>query len=442
VLVHGDPRLGAVLRALRMEQGLTRDVVAGRVPCAPSLVSQVESGARALMPWLAGRLDEVYRTGTTVSALTGPDPYHSAHGCATLEEDDRIVLVRLPKGGVMVPVPRRALLTALGVGSTIGALGSVHEATAGVPADEELLADLTDSLCSLQAAGRILPPDRLIDPLIGQVGLLDTVRRKAPRPLGRDYLVLQAQYAEYLSWMVQESGDASGSVYWVDRARQWAEQAEWPAMIAYSHVRRSTIAGTCTGDGLLAVQHAQRVLRMGAPLMVQAQATKQMAYGYALAGRPNACYRVLDQMADTFDVVSAQAEEPDPLLGLRNIDVPALVAQYRGTCDVYLGAGERAIPLLGSSQAAHEAAAGSGSRHHAITGARLARAHAQAGDPDRACALALEALGTGGAVDSLSTRTELRRMLPPLDRWPARQDVAEVRNQITALGRPAVPSSG
>jgi hypothetical protein len=106
----------------------------------------------------------------------------------------------------------------------------------------------------------------------------------------------------------------------------------------------------------------------------------------------------------------------------------ALLAQLRATCDVHLGGGEKAIPLQESCRTLY----GPGSRH-GITGARLARAHAQAGDPDQACALALAALSTGDAVDSLSTRVELRRALAPLNRWPARQDVTEVRHQITAL---------
>jgi hypothetical protein len=115
---------------------------------------------------------------------------------------------------------------------------------------------------------------------------------------------------------------------------------------------------------------------------------------------------------------------------MRGFDVHSALAQFRGTCDVYLGGGGRAIPLLESSQVAH----GSGSRHHAVNGARMSRAYAQAGDPDQACTLAQQALDTGQALDSLATRVELRRALGPLRRWPERSDVAEVRHRITALG--------
>ncbi len=332
----------------------------------------------------------------------------------------------------MVPVSRRQLLAALGIGATATSLAGLHEAAAGVPADDQVLADLRASLSGLQTVGRLMPPHQLIDPLTGQVGLLHAIRRRAPRALRRDYLVLQAQHADYLSWMAQEAGDPTGSVYWIDRAHQWADQAGWPAMTAYTHVRRSTLASTCASDGRLAIEHAQRALRVvDAPAQVRGLATKQMAYGYALTGHPDACHRVLDRTADLHATATPAEEGSDPALGPNHlsVDVPLMLAQFRATCDVYLGGGEHATTALSSYRTAY----GPKARRGAITSARLARAHAQAGDPDRACALALEALETGQVLDSWTTRIELRRALAPLGRWPAREDVAEVRHRITAL---------
>jgi hypothetical protein len=334
----------------------------------------------------------------------------------------------------MVPVPRRALLTALSVGAMSGVLVDVREAFAAVPADEELLADLTGSLSALQAAGRVMAPGRLIDPLIGQVGLLEVIRQRAGQHLRRDYLVLQAQYAEYLSWMAQEAGDPADSVHWLDRTQQWADQAGWPAMIAYSHVRRSVLASTCAGNGSAAVEHALRALRVdGVPAAVRAQAVKQVAYGHALTGRSEGCKRALERTHHLLGSESAVADRANQPIGRRIVDVESALAQYRGTCDVYLGGAEKAIPFLEESQVAYGAARGSGSRHYAVSGARLSRAYAQSGEPGRACELALAALDTAAVVDSLTTRMELGRVLAPLARWPGREDVAEVRHRISAL---------
>jgi transcriptional regulator with XRE-family HTH domain len=91
--------------------------------------------------------------------------------------------------------------------------------------------------------------------------------------------------------------------------------------------------------------------------------------------------------------------------------------------------GEQAIALMDSSRAAP----GSDSRLRAISGARLTRAYAQVGDPQRACVLALEAVNAEALVGSLATRIERRRALPPLARWPDRADVNEVRHRVTTL---------
>jgi transcriptional regulator with XRE-family HTH domain len=430
--VRGDPGLGAVLRGLRASRLLTQTQVATRVCCDASLVSMVESGKRALQPDLAQRLDHLYGTGTTITSLAGPGALPGAPGRATLEGSDDLVLIQLPLRGVMVPVPRRALLAALSTGVTTGALPGLRGALDDVPADEALLTEQAKSLRALHAAGRVLPPAQLVDPLIGQVTVLDAVRHRAPAHLRRDYLMLAAQYAENLSRLVQESGDPTAAATWIDRAQHWADRARWPAMSAYTHVRRSILASTCAGGGRAVVEHAAHALRApDAPRWVRAEAAKQVAYGHALTGRPDACDRYLDLALALFDGAPTHDEDPDPIIGLHSgLDMTSLLAQFQGTCDVYLGGGEHAAHLLTPALATYRP----GSRPHAIASARLARAHAQAGDPDQACALALQAVDTGQALDSRNTRVELRRTLKPLDRWPGREDVAEVRHRITTLG--------
>jgi hypothetical protein len=96
----------------------------------------------------------------------------------------------------------------------------------------------------------------LVDSLTGQVAVVDVVRRRAPAHLRRDFLTLQAQYGESLSWMAQESGDLRGATSWVALAEQWGAQAQWPALGAYAHMWRSHLASTYVGDGPLAVEHA------------------------------------------------------------------------------------------------------------------------------------------------------------------------------------------
>jgi hypothetical protein len=302
---------------------------------------------------------------------------------------------------------------------------------AKVPVDEQLLAEQAQTLRALQVAGRVMAPAQVIDTLIGQVKVLDAVRHRAPTHLSRDFPVLQAQYAETLSWMVQESGDLPGAGAWIDRAQFWADQARSGEIVAFAHVRRSQLASTGAGDGRVAIEHAARVLRLDAPPMVQTLAVKQIAYGSALLGRSDDCRRALDRAEDLHAGAARHQDGPDPVIGLTSsgIDGQVMLAQFRATCDVHLGGGDRAIAGL----TAYRTAYGPTARRGGVTAARLARAYAQAGDPDQACALALEALDTGHALDSATTRVELRRAMAPLERWPARSDVAEVRHRITTL---------
>jgi hypothetical protein len=213
-------------------------------------------------------------------------------------------------------------------------------------------------------------------------------------------------------------------------------------MVAYAHVRRSMVASTCARDGLAAVEHATNAVHVpNAPARIRGLAAKQMAYGHALAGDPNPCRRALEEMSRLFEITSDQDRGGVPHPGrpveriahrspvaTQHLDVVNSLSQFRATCDIYLGGGERAIPLLDSVRNGTLP----DSRRSAVNGARLARAHAQAGDPDRSCALALEALSTGEALDSLATRIELRRTLAPLDRWPGHEDVAEVRHRVAS----------
>jgi transcriptional regulator with XRE-family HTH domain len=432
VPVYGDPALGAVLRRVRKSRRLSQERVAELAPCAPSMVSQVETGARVLHAGLAVRLDQVYGTGTMIASLAGSLAYPGELKCATLEEDDDVVLIELPLGGGTMAVSRRALLGALSIGATAGALSDVRNAMIAIPADEELLAEMTHSLRGLQIAERTMPTVKLIDSLVGQVAILDVVRRRAPAHLRRGYVMLAAQYAERLSWMVQESGDLQGAGAWVDRVQVWADQARWSDMVAYAHMRRSMLASTCAEDGSVAVEHAANALRVpGVSARVRGLAAKQAAYGYALLGRPGASRRALEEMVRLFEVTSDQDmdEGTDPIMALRSgLDTASLLAQYQSTCDVYLGGGEHAITLMGTIRF------DSGpDRGQTINRARLARAHAQAGCPDQACALALDALSSGQVLDSSAARVEMRRALVPLNRWPGREDVAEVRHRVTTL---------
>lgn len=415
---------------MRLSRGLTLASAAGRVGCAESLMSQVETGHRGLQPWLATALDLAYGTGGAITALadtsanSGRAADNGGHGAA-----DDVVLVMIPGRGISVPVSRRELLAALGIGAVSGSLlGPLQRAFANVVPDEEVLAGVEQALTGLKAAGRVMPPAQVIGPLTAQVALIEALRRRAPDPLRGRFTVLQARYAESLSWMAEEAGDLTTALYWVDRAEHWAQICGWRAMVAYAHVRRSMLAISYAGDGSAAVEQAQLALRVpGAPARIRAMASKQAAYGYALAGQPDASRYALDDTAALLATAGDEAERDLP--GQNSVADPDLMAIFTATCDVYLGAGDRVIGALSPRMTS----IGTGSqRSGAITAAKLAQAYAHAGEPGLSCGLILATLDTSATVDSLTTRSELSRALPTLRRWPDRDDVREVTHRLDA----------
>src|SRR6266498_1784041 len=119
--MRGDPRLGAMARSLRISRGLTLAVAARRAGCSPSLLSQVETGLRVLQIRLAQALDAALGSGGTLTALADaayagyserPDA-PSGLACG----DGELILVRIPRRGLTVPISRRELLAALGIGA-------------------------------------------------------------------------------------------------------------------------------------------------------------------------------------------------------------------------------------------------------------------------------------------------------------------------------------
>lgn len=430
----GDHRLGAMLRELRTSRSLTLAAVARQTGCAESLVSYVENGQRQLQPWLAEALDAVYGTGGAITALvpstdsgrggrahTGP---HTGPSDADVLGDvvDDVLVVRPPEGGATMPVSRRDLLTGLSVGALGGTLADrvdhlLGRLDLGDGAAGGSLAAFERAFAGFSTAARSLPPARLIDGMTGQVALLDRLRRRAPASRRRMYAVMQARYAESLSWLCEEASDASGALYWVDRAAQWAAAARWEPMVGYTFVRRSMLVINFTGDGLRAVDAAAPVLDMPELSWVRGLAAKQTAMGYALAGRADASARALDEAMRLF---ARPGRDDEAHLGQRSVVGDDLYAVYQTTCDIYLG---RGTSVIGALQPRLDGLARSSPRTATISRAKLARAYANAGQPADAARLAWETLDAHDQVGSHSALSEIRRTLPVLRQWEARADV-------------------
>ncbi|MFK0250870.1 helix-turn-helix domain-containing protein [Amycolatopsis azurea] len=425
----GDAALGTVLRDLRQTRKLTLAAVARRAGCAESQLSYVESGRRRLHPWLAEQLDTIYNTGGVVTSLLQVPDAASCSSSSTRVPNDYVLHVQVPGGGGPVAISRRDLLASLGIGLLASpTLTRLEQALGEVRADHDALVALTQALDRYQAAARILPPTRLLDALTAQVAVLDSLRRRADPALRRDYLALQARYAESLSWLSEEADRSEDALFWTDRATQWAQSSGWTAMTAYTFVRRSMMAISFASDGHRAVDHAQAAYDMpGAPTRIRGLAAKQMAFGHALAWEPDASARALDQTMTLLAKPSDDGRE----LGQRSVVSDDLYAIFRTTCDIYLGKGEAAITVLEPRLAALSNAS---ARTATITRAKLAHAYANVGQPHEAARYAWQAIDEATTLQSLSARSELRRAMPVLRQWHKRSEVADVLHRLQGDG--------
>ncbi len=422
----GDVRLGAVLRELRTARRLTLAAVARQAGCVESTVSYVEGGHRRLQPWLAQELDRIYETGSVIAALASGVGDGSHQDLASGVPDPDVFVVVLPQGGGSMPLSRREVLAALGVGIASGKLqGQFERALEGISPNIDLLKYFEDAFNGYQEAVRMLPPQQLMDGLLGDVAIVDVLRRRAAKHDRQRYSRLQARYAESLSWLSEEAGDLPSAMYWTDRASQWAQAANWSAMTEYGFVRRSMMVISFSGDGQRAVNQAYQVFEISdASPRMRGLAAKQMAFGYALAGDRDASCRALDE---AMNWLARPSREDDILLGQRSVVDEDLLAIFQATCDIYLGHGAKAIRVLEPRLAALSK---SSARTATITRAKLARAYAHAGQPAESCRLTWETLQGIEQVGSLSARSELRRTMRVLDQWHGRSDVQDLTRRL------------
>ena len=354
-------------------------------------------------------------------------PWLASSNDATLGALDMLV-VAIPtlEGGVTtVRISRRDLLKTLGVGAVCAPF--LHR-LGHVPVGDETVTQLEGALDGYMSAARVVAPGRLIDPLVGQVGVINALQRSASTARRPRLMATQARYAEFLSWMHEEHGDLASAVWWIDRSTDWAEAAGWPSMVAFGLVRKSVIATMHMADGPRTIEWAERAMHHpGATAGVSGFAAAQLAYGHALNGNLQAASRAIDVAAGHYRQAAQRSVDETPI-GARSV----LDADLNwATCNLFAGRGDAALVLLAPRMQAVE---GASRRAYAIHAARLAHAHALAGDREEACRSAVAALEATDIVESATARSELKRLRPVLvERWPNRSDVREVADCLPAL---------
>src|SRR5262249_48905976 len=126
----------------------------------------------------------------------------------------------------------------------------------------ETLMELRRTYDGLLVTTKFSTSDELKDSIVGQVAIIDAMRRRTPSlMLRRELTMLMARHGEMASCLYEESGDIHSALYWVDRTAVWSEAAQWSDMGAYTFYRRSQIAMSYTDDARQIIEHAQTAMR-------------------------------------------------------------------------------------------------------------------------------------------------------------------------------------
>ncbi|MFJ8252971.1 XRE family transcriptional regulator [Streptomyces sp. NPDC094466] len=260
--------------------------------------------------------------------------------------------------------------------------------------------------------------------MLGLLGAVESQARDVKPSIRRELLTVGAEAAEFSGWLYRDIQQPQAAVFWYDRAMEWAQEADNPAMQGYVLLKKSQMAYD-ERDALRMLTLAQAAGhdRWKLPMRVRAEVTQQEALGRAMLGDPLAAVRA--QLAEAQTLLNgASQNEPEALGAYFN-------AQTRLLRDAitYTEAGK---PSYAADLFRDVLSAGTLS--HRDTGffnARRAAALALSGEPDEAAVIGKASAAVAYEVKSERTVRVLGEVLQTLDRWRSRPAVREFRESLT-----------
>jgi tetratricopeptide (TPR) repeat protein len=438
---------GQVMRHFREEKGLSVRALAKKANVDPSRISRAENGltrlsasaVRAVDQVLhAGGLLEVLRLGATENATLFPPSntmpgileMSMSHGGDYPEGDTVTVPISIAGKVVNLSLSRRTLLGVLAAGgagvipATPTAAAASTTSSPAWPKDEDPVAYAWRFLVGHQDAHHLFPPAVHIEALRKRLDGIEQIRQASDSGTRRKLRATMGAYAEHLSWLSKEAGDLHGCLAWAERAALWAMDSGDHPMVTYMQLRRASVA-LDGRDHQTALDLAEQAVHASWPIppVLRGIGHAYLARGRALAGaRPD-----------------ADMEQATELLnGPKGEETPSYLRFYgqsfsdAETATAYLEAGRpgEAIELLERCVAGLRPTQ---RRDKASYMARLAHAHAAAGEPDTAAETASDALVIATEVGSQSVQSELARLNATLmSRWPDQPQALAFNELISA----------
>lgn len=414
---------GAVVAAARRAHGLRQDELGALAGFSQSAISRLEAGSNIAYD---------VRVLRPLQRLLGIPPHLLGLADDASPADARRIRERAPGfaeafGGALGSAVGGVVDGSFGgaVGVDVNALMAVTGAAVfgGVPGGP-LTSDGLHRLLVLRRVLNEVHNWRGSAPLMPVVravyDFVDALRRSARGEQRRRLLGIAAVYAEFFGWLHAETDDPRGARRWTVRALEQGQAADNRDVVSYAYVRMSRLA-EADGDVDRVLGLARAASREpGLDPLVRAIALSQEARGLALAG-DRSCMERLDRAA----AEHARAEAPTgDEYRIGYCYTADHIEVERAACWLELGEPGRAIRVYeeGRQRLWRRMCLW----EQGVHSAKLAHAHAMAGEAEQAVSLAYEALDAARATRSAQVLQELSRLGP----WEGAPEVAELARGV------------
>lgn len=275
------------------------------------------------------------------------------------------------------------------------------------------------------------------DQMIGGLSVSGAVRTQIPliekacevtRGADRaDALRFACRFMEFCGWVHQDAGDISWAMFWTDRALDYAMELDDPRTIAYTLMRKAAIATEAgsPAQGLGITNFALGQADILTPRL-RVVILRQRAHAHAaLRETANVARDADSALAEAIAGVNQEEEDRATYCS------PMYVAMETGQSMVAAGQPANALSALSRSRA--EWSDHNQVRDYTLCVSRLATAYAAAGESERACETAEEAISLAQGIGSRRVIGELSTLSGALGRWRSDPPVVAIQGEIGAL---------
>lgn len=416
---------GSRLRQWRRAAGLTQAELGRLVGYDHSQISKIESGLRWAPPGLSARCDEILGTGRELAALW-----------PLVEDERRLAMAGVDSEPTSPPCDRCVPVDPLSVVPAVVRATSVGDPPPTI--NVETIGGLDALLDAYQRCDADLGGGLVIEAVEGHLRtMMGWLTSGCAPPLRTALLRLAARYGYLAGWTRFENGQHGLAMAWFERALAWGHAGGDPGLAGDVQTRMGVIA-RAEGDQARALACAQiaRVTAGGRPWIGFLAAVLE-ARALAALGEHAACECRLDTAANL-----AGRTDPGDAPWLAGPHGEAMIAATRAACyrDLSARSGRRALATraVDCARAAIDVTPAHMLPNRALFAARLADAHACAGEPDAAVAAAEPILLVPASARSSLVVRELRglsRRLVP--RW---EDMVSVRSLAERVLRADPPA--